>query len=243
MTLSHPDPALWVGTSHLQATGDTLVLAELTDLVGEVAHQLLLDGDHSPLGVRKIKALRLIVRAAKSGADGLQHGEKVRLYVHVEAEDLEPRPADDEVFAVARVEKLGAVTMARLREWVGHHQVTIVPVVNMQRGEAVDVHDPPAWMRELVILRDGHCVFPGCTRDARSCDLDHIAPYESPDGPPDSLAGQTRPENLACLCRRHHRAKTTGLWRYTRTPDGQYLWHGPHGVRYAVTLRGTHRLP
>ena len=135
---------------------------------------------------------------------------------------------------MARVEKLGAVTMARLREWVGHHQVTIVPVVNMQRGEAVDVHDPPAWMRELVILRDGHCVFPGCTRDARSCDLDHIAPYEpeGPNGPPDSLAGQTRPENLACLCRRHHRAKTTGLWRYTRTPAGGYSWRGPYGGRH-----------
>ncbi len=50
VTLSHPDPALWVGTSHLEATGDTLVLAELTDLVGEVAHQLLLDGDHSRWG-------------------------------------------------------------------------------------------------------------------------------------------------------------------------------------------------
>ena len=30
-------------------------------------------------------------------------------------------------------------------------------------------------MRDLVILRDGHCVFPGCTTDARDCDLDHIA--------------------------------------------------------------------
>jgi hypothetical protein len=146
------------------------------------------------------------------------------MYVHVDAEDLEPRPESDEVFAVARVEKLGAATLARLREWVGHHQVTILPVLNMARGDAVDVHDPPAWMRELVILRDRHCVFPGCGRDARSCDLDHIDPYD-PAGAP----GQTRPENLAALCRRHHRAKTTGLWRYTRTPDGRYRWGGPQG--------------
>ena len=127
------------------------------------------------------------------------------------------------MYAVGRIEKLGAATMARLRQWVGHHQVTFVPVLNMQRGDAVDVHDPPRWMRELVILRDGHCVFPGCTRDARSCDLDHITPYV-PDGPP----GQTRPDNLACLCRRHHRAKTAGLWRYTRTLDGEYVWRGPY---------------
>ena len=106
----------------------------------------------------------------------------------------------------------------------------------MQRGDAVDVHDPPPWMRELVMLRDGHCIFPRCTIDARSCDLDHTIPYQ-PDGPP----GQTHPGNLACLCRRHHRAKTSGLWRYTRTPEGHYLWHGPHGTTYLVSDHGTRR--
>ena len=40
----------------------------------------------------------------------------------------------------------------------------------MARTDAVDAHDPPAWMRELVILRDRHCVFPWCNRDARACD-------------------------------------------------------------------------
>ena len=53
-------------------------------------------------------------------------------------------------------------------------------------------------------------------------DLDHTNPYNE-TGPP----GQTSPHNLAALCRRHHRAKTTGRWRYLRTPDGDYLWHGP----------------
>jgi 5-methylcytosine-specific restriction endonuclease McrA len=89
-------------------------------------------------------------------------------------------------------------------------------------------------MRELVILRDQHCVFPHCTRDARTCDLDHITPYD-PEGPP----GQTRPHNLAALCRRHHRAKTLGLWRYTRTPTGIYHWTDPHGHTYLVTPHGT----
>ena len=74
--------------------------------------------------------------------------------------------------------------------------------------------------------------------DARSCDLDHTIPYDE-NGPP----GQTRPENLAALCRRHHRAKTTGRWRYLRTPDGDYQWHGPYGTTYLVTPRGTRGLP
>ena len=74
--------------------------------------------------------------------------------------------------------------------------------------------------------------------NARSCDLDHTIPYD-PDGPP----GQTRAQNLACLCRRHHRAKTTGRWRYLRTPDGDYTWYGPSRTAYVVTPQGTRRLP
>ena len=83
---------------------------------------------------------------------------------------------------------------------------------------------------ELVILRDRHCTFPFCNRDARACDVDHITPYEE-NGPP----GQTRPENLAVVCRRHHRAKTFRRWRYHRTPAGSYQWTGPHGQTYLVT--------
>jgi len=55
----------------------------------------------------------------------------------------------------------------------------------------------------------------------------------------------TRPnqrDDLSCRCRRRHRANTHGLWRYTRTPDGNYLWHGPHGLTYLATPQGTHRL-
>ncbi len=163
---------------------------------------------------------------------------KVKVYVRVDADDLEVDATGGSAFAAGTIEKLGAATLTKIRDWVGHHQVVIQPVLNMQRGDAVDVHDPPAWMRELVELRDGHCIFPGCTVDARSCDLDHEIPYD-PDGPP----GQTRPDNLACLCRRHHRAKTAGLWRYTRTPDGHYLWTGPHGTTHLVTPQGTHKLP
>ena len=91
-------------------------------------------------------------------------------------------------------------------------------------------HDPPAWMRDLVTLRDGHCVFPGCNVDARRCDLDHTIPYAPIDqgGPP----GQTSPANLACLCRRHHRLKTFTGWDYQRAGPGTYHWTNPHGLTY-----------
>ena len=80
-----------------------------------------------------------------------------------------------------------------LADWLRRtDRVTVRPVLDPTRISPVDRHDPPEVMREAVILRDGHCVFPGCTVDARSCDLDHIDPYVPPNdgGPP----GQT---NLA----------------------------------------------
>jgi 5-methylcytosine-specific restriction endonuclease McrA len=97
-------------------------------------------------------------------------------------------------------------------------------------------------MRELVILRDKHCIFPWCACDARSCDLDHIEPYD--EGPEDGRAppGQTRPDNLAPLCRRHHRDKTFRGWTYRRLPDGSYHWKDPHGHTYLVNHNGTTNL-
>jgi hypothetical protein len=87
-------------------------------------------------------------------------------------------------------------------------------------------------------------VFPGCTVDARSCDLDHIDPYVPPDdgGPP----GQTNLHTLACLCRRHHRLKTFTAWTYQRVehsvedtvdhPRVDYLWTSPHGATFRVAV-------
>jgi hypothetical protein len=219
--ITHPRPTEFAGTSELWARGDSIALQALYDLICGQAHQRHLDGDTDHLGARKVKALTGLGTADATPSD------KIRVYIRVNATDLDGD-------AVGQVEKLGPATMAKIKDWVGHHRVTIQPVLDPRRDDGVDTHDPPPRMRELVILRDGHCVFPGCQVDARSCDLDHIQPYVDPGegGPP----GQTRPDNLACLCRRHHRAKTLRLWRYTRTPDGHYLWHGPHGITATVTV-------
>ena len=48
--LTHPEATDFLGTSHLEATGDTLVLKAFYDQVCAVAHQLFLDGDPEPLG-------------------------------------------------------------------------------------------------------------------------------------------------------------------------------------------------
>jgi hypothetical protein len=134
---------------------------------------------------------------------------------------------------LGEVPRFGMVPQAVLDRWLSAHQARFTSILDLDRTGAVDQHDPPAWMRDLVQLRDGHCAFPGCTRAAPLCDLDHITPYD-PTGPP----GQSSPEKLACLCRRHHLLKTHTDWTYRRDgPDhghARYVWTSPHGHTYIV---------
>ena len=179
---------------------------------------------------------------APDAADGLgktwPNRASAVLYLHLEAADLAAHVADGDTAVAGRVEKLGAATLELLRDWLSRTRtVSIRPVLDPRRLSPVDQHDPPAPMREAVILRDGHCVFPGCTVDARGCDLDHIDPFVDPaeGGPP----GQTSMANLACLCRRHHRLKTFTGWRYHRPddepPDDQYEWSSPFGFTFVTS--------
>jgi len=250
VTLVHRADGGWAGTSHLQATGDTLDLTRFYDAVCDHAARLAELGDLDPLGVRKAKALGAIADAqaqldlygaSAAGDDAAVRRPslaRTRAYVHFSLNDLLDGLTRGRA-GVGEAERLGPLTLDTIREWLSSTRATVVPVLDLGRDDAVDVHDPPEWMRETVVLRDEHCVFPWCRRDARSCDLDHIEPYVDPGdgGPP----GQTRPSMLAPLCRRHHRAKTAGRWGYRREPDGSYTWQGPHGLSFTVTRDTTTR--
>ena len=238
-------------TTLLTATMDTLDALDLDDSIAELAVSMGRLGDVRPLEVRRASALGMLAHPQRAldlvagDTAGPRLVEPVEtpvqtqvgftrttatLYLQVSAEDL-AHPSDS---GCGEVEKLGIATLALLRDWLHRASgVTIRPVLDLSRGDSVDVHDPPGWMREAVTLRDRHCVFPGCGIDARGCDLDHIEAYESPDdgGPP----GQTTPGNLACLCRRHHRLKTFTAWTYHRALDGTYRWTSPTGRVYTVT--------
>jgi len=85
---------------------------------------------------------------------------------------------------------------------------------------------PAAKLAAFVRTRDQHCRFPGCTRPARYCDIDHLTPWP---------AGTTTPANLHCLCRHHHRTKQATGWTVTMTPDGVCTWTSPTTHTYTTT--------
>jgi hypothetical protein len=258
VVLVHPDAHRYAGTSELRATGDTLDLTRFHDVVCAEAEALGALGDTDELKARKAKALGVIAdaqarldltsllgtgdtgahqQARKAALD--RRDAKVRLYLHASLADV----VAGDSRATGSAEAIGPVSLGLVREWAGRSRVTIQPVLHVAADDrwSVDQHDPPPRMAEEVRLRDGACIFPWCGRSARQCDLDHREPFVDPGdgGPP----GQTSPDALAPLCRRHHRAKTAGSWSYERVGPATYLWTGPAASSVLVTARGTVNVP
>jgi hypothetical protein len=80
-------------------------------------------------------------------------------------------------------------------------------------------------LRHLVIIRHRTCGFPGCSRPAVRCDLDHTVPYKP---------GITCECNLSALCRQHHKTKQAQGWHLTQPQPGVLIWTTPHGRSYTV---------
>ncbi len=77
-----------------------------------------------------------------------------------------------------------------------------------------------------VRARDRRCRFPGCRRPAACAEIDHTTPY--------AQGGPTDVCNLECLCVRHHRLKSAGLWTAYQVIEGTIVWTSPLGRVYIV---------
>lgn len=121
------------------------------------------------------------------------------------------------------LEGYGPLTAGTLDELRSGARVRVHDVAGLcsSATDAALRHRPSEALRRFVRGRDGTCVFPGCTVPAEHCDLDHIVPFDHEDP---TRGGRTTGDDLACLCRRHHRLKTEGRWAYHREADGGYRW-------------------
>lgn len=241
-------PLNWVGTSSLVATGDSRAVLELQALIQAAAEALPASDDTA--GQRRFHALATLFDTSTSPGSPPAPRADLRLYVHLDLADLV-----DDTNDIGTVEGLGPVTMRTVKDWCGASHVTVVPILDLAGDSWSPRHDPPPRMAEKVRVRDQRCMFPRCQTPARWCDLDHVVPWKPSDRPPPDCASVhrkpwgfstvttrasgTTPLNLAPLCRRHHRAKTSGRWRYERLPDGSFFWEGPHGLTAMVTGTGT----
>ena len=93
-------------------------------------------------------------------------------------------------------------------------------------------YEPPQALKDFLIARDRTCRFPGCRRSAILADLDHAESWRS--------GGETSPENLGALCRRHHKMKTHHGWRLESFADGSCIWRSPFGKEFFTPARPAH---
>jgi len=75
-----------------------------------------------------------------------------------------------------------------------------------------DRYTVPADLRSWLRLRDETCRFPGCSRRAQRCDIDHVKDW--------AHGGATDHDNLIHLCRKHHRLKHTTGWTVSTESPG-----------------------
>lgn len=249
------DQVSFAGTTRVHGELDLADALDLEDAVRAGAQQLKDLGSEDSLDVRRAAALGMLARGEQvlglatedDPADeevaqqpsrsraGAMRRRSIVLHVHL-AEDA-VRTHDRN--APVHLEDAGGqlLTAGQVAEWCGREdtdRVTVKPVIDLHQSLSVDGYAVPDRIAEHIRLRDQTCVFPWCHRAARSCDLDHIVAYD-PDGPP----GQTSTENLAALCRLHHRLKTHGGWTYAMVEPGVFLWRSPYAYTYLRDTEGT----
>ena len=130
-------------------------------------------------------------------------------------------------FGIVDPETVRAIAAdARWRRLLSLDGVPTLMLGSGEQGLGEQRYRPSAALVRLVQARDGHCRFPGCTVPATSCDLDHVVPF---DHEQPARGGRTTAENLACLCRWHHRMKTEGHWQVRMVEGAAQHWVGPDG--------------
>ena len=155
------------------------------------------------------------------------------VFVHVDAGCLAQQAG------LVRVEGQGPMLVQSLVELLGHTDVTLQPVLDLNEQVRADRYEHPPALKDRVWLLAGGDVFPFAPRTATRdrVDFDHVKAYDR-DGPP----GQTGTHNSGPLRRRHHRWKTHGGYRSRQAGPGRHLWQTPHGLCLLVDHTGTHRL-
>jgi hypothetical protein len=139
-------------TADVQMTLDTADAVAFESAVARGAEALKALGDGDPLDIRRARAVGVL--ADPQRALGLFDGvpptpakPAATMFLHLEEAqllDLDTHPA------AIRVEGLGVVSSDLLAMWLADTTVVVKPVLHTDRCDAVDRHDPPEWMADLV---------------------------------------------------------------------------------------------
>lgn len=148
---------------------------------------------------------------------------------------------------------IDAESLARLADWPGdlagygpviadiarqvaHNQRNALwrwTMMDRETGRPIDGgitrRRPTAAQRRIIRSLNPVCIHPGCRMPALDCDIDHTIPWAE--------SHTTNTDDLAPLCRHHHRIKHQAGWRYQPTEDGDFLFTSTLGHSYTTSGR------
>ncbi|WP_376691153.1 HNH endonuclease [Wenzhouxiangella sp. EGI_FJ10409] len=163
-----------------------------------------------PMAQKRADAMERLADGFLSGEGGsVNGGDRCTVNVHT---DLDTLRADGEgaESTLERGGNVSAETSRRLGCDCG-----VVPWEESERGATLDVgrrtRSIPPSIRRALQRRDQGCRFPGCTAH-KHVDAHHVVHWA--DG------GETKLDNLATLCRHHHRAVHEGGFDVQMGADG-----------------------
>jgi hypothetical protein len=216
----------WEGTWSLDAEGGALLdtairVASTRDAGGEPAR---------PAPQRRADALVDLCRwflDHQHDRPGGRHRPHLNLVV-------EEGPGHDLTGRVVGGPELDRPTLERLACDCALHRVAVAGrSIVLDYGRATRTVPAPLW--NALVVRDGHCRFPGCDRPAHWCEAHHLWEWEH--------GGATRPDNLALLCSRHHHLLHLPGWQAKLLPDATFEVTRPDGTVRGTLPAGQLRLP
>ena len=254
----HHDQVSFAGTTFVEGELDLADALDLEAALARGAEALRVAGCAESLDVRRSIAAGELARhqlaldltdaadPSDAGRTADQPGRRraprqVVLYVHLCEQAITGTRTSDLTGDRAGCRELAQVentrrgiTAEQVRTWCANPDtmVTVKPVIDLDAHLEADAYQVPDRLRDQIEVRDRTCVFPWCARSARRCDCDHVIAHAE--------GGPTCSDNLAPLCRRHHRLKTHTPWTYTVLDPGTYLWSSPHGYQFLRDPTGTH---
>ncbi len=196
----------------LDAEAGALVLSAITALSGPLPGET-----RSPAQRRADALTELAQRAMDAGSLPESGGERAHVNLVVDLVTLEGRTGA----RAADLDWSGPVPGETARRL--SCDAALSRVITDGASEILDVGRKtrliPAAIRRALHVRDGGCVFPGCDRPPPWTDAHHIRHWA--DG------GATSLDNLALLCRTHHRAVHESRWQICRRADGSFTASPP----------------
>ncbi len=229
--------ALAHGAATIKALGSELPLdARRAKALGDLARTQTALDLHAQEDVSGFKARSARTSTTGGGAPDLPAAREVVLHAHFDAS----LAGDTTVFGpTGRLEEgQRLLLLDQLKSWCrdSRTKITIKPVIDLNQEKSAPGYEIPDRIRDHVVLQDRTCVFPWCGRPARGCDVDHVTEHDhdaEAQGRPQP--GPTHTDNLAALCRFHHRLKTHSAWRYDMTAPGIFEWTSPTATATAAT--------